>query len=198
MTSIAAAKKDVRARVRSARDARSAHERAAAALRLERAAAALLPQQPALVSAYQSLESEPGTRALISTILARGHRLVLPRITNRGLLWVEVDDGSEFARGPLGISEPTGPSLPEYPSPLREAAVLFMPGLSVDRHGRRLGQGGGYYDRSLSAVPAHKDGGPQRVALLFDDEYVDEVPAEEHDCRVDLVVTPARTITIAP
>lgn len=198
MTSVAAAKKDARARIRAARDARSAQERATAALRIERAARALLPHQPSLVSAYQSLDSEPGTRALISTILVAGHRLLLPRITSRGLLWVQVDDSTEFAQGPLGISEPTGPPLPEHPSPLRTAAVLFMPGLSVDRHGRRLGQGGGYYDRSLNAVPTHKEGGPLRVAILFDDEYVDEVPAEDHDCRVDLVVTPNRTITITP
>jgi len=107
-----------------------------------------------------------------------------------------VDGASEYARGPLGIAEPTGPSLPSHPSPLTRAAVLFMPGLSVDRQGRRLGQGGGYYDRALADVPPHSAGGPLRVALIFDDEFVDEVPVEDHDCTVDVVVTPERTITI--
>ena len=197
MTSVTASKAAMRTRLRSARDSRSPHERTAAAHRLARAAMAFLPTQPSLVSAYISLPPEPGTRDLVAGILAGGHRLVVPRITGSGLEWVEIDATSEYARGPLGISEPTGPSLRSQPSPLVSAAVLFMPGLAVDRRGRRLGQGGGYYDKSLASVPVHASGGPLRIALLFDDEFVDEVPSEDHDCIVDVVVTPERTVTIA-
>jgi len=196
MTSLSASKKDVRARVRAAREARAPQERTAAAQRIARSATALLPTDPSLIGAYQSMAAEPGTRDLITVIVERGHRLVVPRITGSGLVWVEIDATTEYARGPLGIAEPTGPSLPSYPSPLSDAAVLFMPGLSVDRRGHRLGQGGGYYDRALVDVAPHAQGGPLRVTLLFDDEFVEEVPAEAHDCTIDVIVTPERTITI--
>jgi len=66
----------------------------------------------------------------------------------------------------------------------------------VDRRGRRLGQGGGYYDKALADVPSHTNGGPLRVAVLFDDEVLDVVPSTEHDCVVDCVLTPAGVVTI--
>lgn len=187
-------KADVRARVRRRRSLRNDEERAVAADRIASAVMALLPSSPTTVNAYQSLASEPGTEPLIARLLAAGHRLLLPRIAGRDLTWVEVTGATEFARGPLGISEPTGPALPTDPSPLLQAGVLVLPGLSVDRAGLRLGQGGGYYDRTLAAVPEHSAGGPLRVAVVFDDEFVDEVPSEPHDCSVDVLVTPERTV----
>ena len=71
---------------------------------------------------------------------------------------------------------------------------MFVPGLAVDRSGHRLGQGGGYYDRTLASVPSHADGGPLLVIVLFDDEVRDEVPYEPHDCRVDAALTPGGVV----
>ena len=187
-------KADERARIRHVRSLRSQEQRTAAAQRIAARALTLLPRPPATVTAYQSLPSEPGTTPLISGVLAAGYRLLLPRIAGKDLAWVEVTDATSFVRGPLGIFEPTGPALPREPSPLFLADVLVMPGLSVDRTGRRLGQGGGYYDRALSIVPTHATGGPLRVAVLFDEELVAEVPSEPHDCAVDVLVTPERTV----
>ena len=68
---------------------------------------------------------------------------------------------------------------------------MFVPGLAVDGSGHRLGQGGGYYDRTLASVPSRAGGGPLRVIVLFDDEVRDAVPYEPHDCRVDAALTPS-------
>ena len=62
-----------------------------------------------------------------------------------------------------------------------------VPALAVSRDGVRLGRGGGYYDRAL----AHARPGAVLVAVVFDDELLDEVPAEAHDHRVTAVVTPS-------
>ena len=62
-----------------------------------------------------------------------------------------------------------------------------MPALAVARNGIRLGRGGGYYDRALQ----HARPGAVLVALVFDDEFVDELPTEPHDRRVTAVVTPS-------
>jgi 5-formyltetrahydrofolate cyclo-ligase len=183
-------KKEARGRVRANRSERSVDVNASAAAAIASRATELLPATPVLATAYQSMPTEPGTAPLIAALLERGDRLLLPRIRGRALDWVEVTAETPFARGPLGIMEPTGSALPDEPPPLLAADVLFLPGLSVDRSGRRLGQGGGYYDFELSSVPRHVEGGPLRVALLFDDEFVDEVPHESHDCVVDVVVTP--------
>jgi 5-formyltetrahydrofolate cyclo-ligase len=44
-------------------------------------------------------------------------------------------------------------------------------------------------------VPAFADGGPQLIALVFEDELVDSLPQESHDARVDQVVTPERVVS---
>lgn len=149
----------------------------------------LLPPSGGAIACYLSLPTEPGTDPLIEAASRAGCRIVVPRIAGRDLLWVEYRPGGDLATGPMGIREPTG--APVDAQSLSTVAVMFIPGLAVDRSGRRLGQGGGYYDRALHAVPSHADGGPLRVAVLHDDEVRDAVPVEPHDCTVDAAVTPA-------
>jgi 5-formyltetrahydrofolate cyclo-ligase len=74
------------------------------------------------------------------------------------------------------------------------ADVVLVPALAVDVHGRRLGRGGGSYDRALARV------GPQvpTIALLYDSELLPSVPAEEHDQSVRAVARPEQGITWLP
>ena len=87
--------------------------------------------------------------------------------------------------GRFGLLEPAGPRL--GPGALAAADVVVVPALAVDRRGARLGRGRGYYDRAL----AHARPGAVLVAVVFDDELVDALPAEPHDRRVSAVVTPS-------
>ena len=148
---------------------------------------------PRALSAYLSLPTEPGTDALLAAAQAAGHAVRVPRITGQDLQWVAVRPDTDLVRGPLGIREPVGPALDA--DELAGLALMLVPGLAVDRSGRRLGQGGGYYDRVLASVPSHADGGPLLAIVLFDDEVLDEVPCEAHDCRVDAAVTPGGLIS---
>jgi 5-formyltetrahydrofolate cyclo-ligase len=69
-----------------------------------------------------------------------------------------------------------------------DAAVVFVPALAVDRAGVRLGRGAGFYDRTLrSAGPSAR-----LVAVVRDDELVDEIPAEPHDVPMTHALTPGR------
>jgi 5-formyltetrahydrofolate cyclo-ligase len=64
------------------------------------------------------------------------------------------------------------------------------PGVAGSRAGDRLGRGGGSYDRALArSAPT-----TLRCLLLYDDEVVDAVPTDAHDERVDVLVTPTRTL----
>jgi len=58
-----------------------------------------------------------------------------------------------------------------------------MPGMAFDRDGRRIGYGGGYYDKFLAAEPNHP-----AIALCYDFQVVDRLPTEEFDIPVDLVL----------
>ena len=63
---------------------------------------------------------------------------------------------------------------------------MAAPALAVDRHGHRLGRGGGYFDRALAAVPPSMS-----VAVVYDDEVLDEVPTQPHDRDVGAALTPS-------
>lgn len=186
---IAESKARTRAAIRADRAARPLDDRWAAATAIASHARSLLPSRPGQVSAYLSLPTEPGTDPLVAAAQEAGHAIRVPRIDGRDLSWVALAPDTVLDRGPLGIREPQGAAL--EPRDLATLDVMFVPGLAVDRDGHRLGQGGGYYDRALVAVPSHADGGPLLVIVLFDDEVLDEVPYAAHDCRVDAALTPA-------
>jgi 5-formyltetrahydrofolate cyclo-ligase len=136
-------------------------------------------------AAYVPEETEPGHGRLPAVFTQLGARVLLPVVAQEGreLAWA-VDTG-RLAPGRYGLLEPVGPRL--GPTALGTADVVVVPALAVSRNGVRLGRGGGYYDRALS----HARPDAVVVALVFDDELLDEVPAEPHDRRVDAVLTPS-------
>ena len=171
---------------------------------------ALLPPAGATATAYLSRPGEPGTGPLRSALAARGVRVLVPwLLDDHGLDWV-VDPGprgSTAAAGsaagsaapPAGSLRPPGVRL--GPAAVAEAVLLLVPALAVDTAGRRLGQGGGSYDRVLAALPA-RDPRPLVVACVHDDEVLDgalhPLPEEPHDRRVDAVLTPTRVLMVGP
>ena len=129
-------------------------------------------------------------RPLAQAALDRGKTLVLPRVdaAARVLVLHRVADlDGDVVPGFRGIPEPS----PDLPT-VRPADVdcALVPGVAFDDDGRRLGYGGGYYDRLL---PQLRPGVP-RIAGAFDLQIVDHVPAGAHDVAVDVVVTPTRTV----
>lgn len=134
------------------------------------------------IACYVSRSDEPPTDELRAQLLDAGASLLLPRIEGDDLVWIQVTHETEWSTNRWNIDEPAGRAADRIP------AVWIIPGLAVDADGYRLGQGGGYYDRALESV---NDDVPI-IAIVFEDEFVDQVPREEHDHRVDIVVTPER------
>lgn len=66
--------------------------------------------------------------------------------------------------------------------------LVVVPGLAFDPHGNRLGRGGGFYDRFLKRLRRSAT----TVGLAFDTQIIDEVPADDRDISVDIVVTDRR------
>jgi 5-formyltetrahydrofolate cyclo-ligase len=180
----AEAKAALRERFLDRRRSRPAGERAAAAAAV---AAALLRGLTGVrtLAGFVPDETEPGAGRLPAAYTQLGARVLLPIVPSEGreLTWA-VDTG-RLALGRYGLLEPVGPRLGV--TAIGTAGVVVVPALAVDRTGVRLGRGGGFYDRAL--VHARRDA--VLVAVVFDDELVDELPAEPHDRRVDAVVTPS-------
>lgn len=139
------------------------------------------------VCAYVPVGSEPGSRDLLDALVARGAQVLLPVVGSdaepRPLRWGAYVRG-ELATARFGLLEPTGPTL--APEVLADAVTVLVPALAVDRSGVRLGRGAGFYDRSLPmASPVAR-----LIAVVRDDELVDELPTEPHDVPMTHALTP--------
>ncbi len=146
--------------------------------------------------AFHPAKREIGILPLLETWLAGGHRLLLPRVGDGGWLleYHRVGElAAEVLPGFKGIMEPD----PEL-CPLEEAAsadAVLVPGVAFDVEGRRLGQGGGHYDRLLAGLPSRV----RRIGAGFDFQILEEaLPAEAHDEPVDEIATPSRLHVVRP
>jgi 5-formyltetrahydrofolate cyclo-ligase len=189
-----ARKADLRIRVVAARRRMGEPERSAAG-RLLRDAVLDAPQaqMAGTVAAYVSVGSEPDTRGLIFALWKRGTYVLLPRLReDNDLDWASYEGPESLAEGPRGLLEPTEP--PRGVGAITSADLVIVPALAADRGGNRLGRGGGSYDRALTRVGA----AVPTLALLYDGELLDEVPAGSHDQRVRAVVQPGEGIIRLP
>ena len=181
----------LRARLLAARAALSAAERAEAA-RAIRDALLERPevQMAGTVAAYYSVGTEPDTHGLVYALWKRGSYVLLPVLQPDGDLdWASYEGPDSMVPGPRGLREPGEP--PRGVNAVARANLVLAPALAVDRSGRRLGRGGGSYDRALARVAPLIP----LIALLYDDELLDRVPAAPHDISVRAVATPRSGLT---
>lgn len=149
--------------------------------------------RPPTVAAYVSMGSEIPMRPLLSLLLDRGLRVLVPRLgSGLDVGWALLPDmaslhgvtceGTGMAQRP---DEPDTQTL--GPAALGDADLIIVPALAVDTHGVRLGRGGGWYDRALT----YRRGGVPVVAVCWPWECMaDDLPRQSHDIPVDWVVTP--------
>ncbi len=128
------------------------------------------------VMAFKGFGSEPDTDPLFARLAAEGKRLLLPRIEDGEI--VVCDGDGPMIRSRFGVDEPQGSAVP-----LDEVGFVIVPGLAFTPDGRRLGYGGGFYDRFLPRVAAPNAG------VCFAEQIVTDLPVEAHDVRVELVVS---------
>lgn len=187
---LARAKASLRTRLLAARRAMTGEQRADAGRRLRDAVlAAPETQMAGVVAAYVSVGTEPDTRGLVFALWKRGTYVLLPLLRPDGDLdWASYEGPDSVAPGPRGLLEPTEP--PRGVSAVTSADLVLVPALAAGRDGNRLGRGGGSYDRALARV------GPAilTLALLYDGELLDEVPAGPHDQPVRSVAIPSEGI----
>src|SRR6476659_7388031 len=136
------------------------------------------------VAAFVGTKTEPPTLPLLDALRIAGRRVLLPVLReDMDLEWAPFTGAAELRPARLGLLEPTGPS--SGLDAVGEADLVLAPALAVDPAGRRLGQGGGSYDRALERA------GAPVVAVVFDEEVLDgPIPVEAHDRPVAGVLTP--------
>lgn len=142
-------------------------------------------QRQAVVSGFAPMPDELRIWPLLRRLSKDGARLALPVMQGKGkpLLFRLWTPGDVMDSGVWGIAEP------KADKPAVEPDILLMPLLAFDRHGWRLGYGGGFYDRTLQGLRGRK--AVIAVGLGYDEQEIKAVPHLDYDQRLDWVLTPS-------
>ena len=141
---------------------------------------------------YASFRSEVETPGMIAGAIESGKRVLMPKVDgeSKQLEIYEIVDINELTPGYMGIPEPNLPE--DRQVSIEETDIVLIPGTAYDYSGNRLGYGAGYYDRLLSGIEKEII----IVAPAFEEQLLDQIPAEEHDVKVDIIITDRQIIRI--
>lgn len=136
-------------------------------------------RQARTIYGYLPYNQEVRTVPMLEQALRDGKRVAVPKCYGEEMRFIYMTDLSAVERGYAGIPEPVA----DGPVAEDPTALILMPGLAFDRAGRRVGYGGGFYDRFLEAEPEHPT-----LALCYDFQMVEELETQPHDVPVDTVL----------
>ncbi|MDZ7837198.1 MAG: 5-formyltetrahydrofolate cyclo-ligase [Actinomycetota bacterium] len=142
-----------------------------------------------VIMAYWPFRSETDTTLIIGQAITDRKMVALPRVCHNKLsLYYVQNPVLELICGAYGIMEPIEDKC-SAANP-KDIDVVIVPGVAFDLELNRLGYGGGYYDKLLATL----DKRVKKVALCFDIQIISRVPAEEHDVKVDGLITESKEI----
>lgn len=128
---------------------------------------------------YLPYNQEVRTVPMLEQAIRDGKRVAVPKCCGDEMRFLYMDDLSKVEKGYAGIPEP----IADGPVADDPTALVLMPGLAFDGEGRRIGYGGGFYDRFLAAEPNHPT-----LALCYDFQMLPKLETEEFDIPVDTVI----------
>ena len=140
------------------------------------------------VYCYVSCRGEAGTEGIIREAWRLGKEVYVPRVSEGKMEFFLLDSFDDLKAGIFNIPEPVHRSC-EVVGNGRKGELMIVPGVAFDERRNRIGYGGGYYDRYLSAHP-----GLHTIALAFEFQVEREVPYGPSDIRPEIVVTERRIL----
>jgi 5-formyltetrahydrofolate cyclo-ligase len=141
--------------------------------------ALLKDRPPAIIAGYWAIGSEIDVGPLMSLLIDGGWRVALPVVVENAapLIFRSWSPGAELNEGPLKTVQPGEQHDELVPD------VIITPLLAFDEQGYRLGQGGGFYDRTLAALTVLS------IGVAFATQRVEHIPRDQFDQRLDYIVT---------
>lgn len=135
---------------------------------------------------YMPIKNEVNTKPLIELILKKNKNILVPRVENEQKMNAyKIFSLKDLEKGAFGILE-AKKTCKKFRK--ENIDLVIVPGVAFDINGHRIGFGEGYYDVFLSNIKAKK------IALAYDFQIVKNIPDEEHDIKMDLIITPTKTI----
>ena len=131
------------------------------------------------VYGYMPYNQEVRTVPMLEQALRDGKKVAVPKCYGSEMKFIYLDDLTQVEKGYANIPEP----IADGPIADDETALVLMPGLAFDPQGHRIGYGGGFYDKFLSAEPNHPT-----LALCYEFQMLPALETEAHDIPVDYVL----------
>ena len=128
---------------------------------------------------YLPYNQEVRTVPILERALADGKQVAVPKVYGDEMRFIYLSDLTQVETGYAGIPEP----IADGPVAQDPTALVLMPGLVFDPMGHRVGYGGGFYDKFLSAEPEHPT-----IALCYAFQVMPSLQTEEFDIPVDRVL----------
>ena len=173
-------KKELRASIRARKRAMTEEEIVSRSEKLaELFYASEAYQNAKTIYGYLPYNQEVRTVPMLEQALKDGKQVAVPKVYGDEMKFILMEDLSAVEKGYAGIPEPVA----DGPVADDPTALVLMPGLAFDKSGRRIGYGGGFYDRFLAAEPGHPT-----LALCYDFQMLPELETEEFDIPVDTVI----------
>ena len=129
---------------------------------------------------YADYNHEVVTEYLIKEAWKAGKEVAVPKVVGKDMVFYKLTDFARLEPGYFGIPEPVSGEIVNW-----SKALMIMPGVAFDRANHRVGYGGGFYDRYLEKMPEDCE----KAILCRESLMCDEIPTEEHDERMDLVIS---------
>lgn len=141
------------------------------------------------IFSYVSFPPEVDTISIIEQAWQDDKTVYVPKVKGKQLIFYKIYDFETLIRSKFGILEPVEGVHGAYgqESKFSELKLMVTPGLAFDPSGNRIGYGAGYYDRFFTE---HKEDNFIKIALAYDFQMQNQIEAEEHDIKVDFIITP--------
>ena len=136
-------------------------------------------KQAQTIYGYLPYNQEVRTVPMLEQAMKDGKRVAVPKCYGEEMRFIYMDDLSKVEKGYANIPEP----IADEPVADDKTALVLMPGMAFTKDGKRMGYGGGFYDKFLAAEPNHPT-----VALCYDFQMVEDLPTEDYDIPVDCVL----------
>src|SRR6056297_66853 len=142
------------------------------------------------VALYWPADGEPDVRALAATAWRHNKRVLLPVVSQQGVMrFATWDRNTRFRRNRYGIPEPVAR---RFRAPATRLDLVVMPLVAFDDHGNRLGMGGGYYDRTFEFLRLRKRWRkPHLIGVAYEFQRLPALPRVSWDVPLGGVVTEA-------
>lgn len=136
-------------------------------------------KQAKTIYGYLPYNQEVRTVPMLEQAMKDGKRVAVPKCYGDEMRFIYMDDLSKVEKGYANIPEP----IADDPVADDKTALVLMPGMAFTKDGKRMGYGGGFYDKFLASEPDHPT-----VALCYDFQMVEDLPTEDYDIPVDCVL----------